>query len=716
MFKTASLCTCLILVALQSAFPHSSTLNAQENDGESIALKRVELFPAGQGVFEYIATETKDADIVLPLQPNELDDLLKSLVLKGFDTVRVEFQQPDKPSEIATILKSDPTLTRAELLQELKGVSVTVQDGLVSKSGSIVSVELQSQIDQAIEQQTEVLTLHTAKGLEQIKLTQQVSVEFNDKETGTQFELANRPRTTAQSDRTPVTVKLKKKESGPASFAYQTQTAPWKCSYRIAKIDDKYQLVASAIVDNTSGQDWKDVELVLVIDQPLGFHSPLSTVQEAQRPSVPLAAAFSQAPALLAASKKQIAKPPQLAGLPTNNSDPFAPQERPFASGGMGGMGGGGMGGMMGGSFGGPPAQRNEPGIAAPTSDGVAYTAGGADNELSNRLGMSFTTDSLSREIFGQRVQIRIPNVSIASGASQNVFLPRIPHSIRPLSVFTTSTTNKHPFAAFEILLEDGYQLISGPGSVWNAEGYVGDVNFPRLISNVPQLVTYSLEPLIEVERVVQKETLLPTRWVVKSIESTKHLEEVFLTERIVRYDISNQSQDNKTLILEHRAHGDGWVPDLGTGQWIGTLHDLIRYETATEPNSKTKFEVRETRSGSSVWTVDSALETLNTLHRREDISADAKKLVASWIQVREKKLALEKTIRGMEVKIQSINDSVEANIRQQRRILELMKTLVRGDELHSRYLKRLSTIEDELEAANTEVAKIRTEIDGLKQ
>jgi hypothetical protein len=58
-----------------------------------IKLTRVELFPAGQGVFEYESTEAGDVELKLPLTRHELDDLLKSLVLKGFDSARVDYQR-----------------------------------------------------------------------------------------------------------------------------------------------------------------------------------------------------------------------------------------------------------------------------------------------------------------------------------------------------------------------------------------------------------------------------------------------------------------------------------------------------------------------------------------------------------------------------------------------------------------------------------------------
>lgn len=118
---------------------------------------------------------------------------------------------------------------------------------------------------------------------------------FDDKTVQSQIDQALNNIVKPKTARSTVTLWLKKKDRGSAGIAFQTETAAWKSSYRIAKIDGENQLVVSAVIDNNTGLDWIDVELVLIVDQPLGFHTPLSTVHRSQRTLIPIPSPFSAA-------------------------------------------------------------------------------------------------------------------------------------------------------------------------------------------------------------------------------------------------------------------------------------------------------------------------------------------------------------------------------------------------------------------------------------
>lgn len=84
MFKSASRWFVLIL-AIAIARPYAVCELRSAEPSEPLGLRRVELFPAGVGIFEYQTKNTSGTDLSLDLLPHELDDLLKSLVLKGFE-------------------------------------------------------------------------------------------------------------------------------------------------------------------------------------------------------------------------------------------------------------------------------------------------------------------------------------------------------------------------------------------------------------------------------------------------------------------------------------------------------------------------------------------------------------------------------------------------------------------------------------------------------
>ena len=73
--------------------------------------------------------------------------------------------------------------------------------------------------------------------------------------------------------------------------SYVSEVPIWKTTYRIVLPSDaqkKPLLQGWAIVDNTVGEDWTDVELSLVAGAPQSFIHALSQPYYANRPVVPL--------------------------------------------------------------------------------------------------------------------------------------------------------------------------------------------------------------------------------------------------------------------------------------------------------------------------------------------------------------------------------------------------------------------------------------------
>jgi hypothetical protein len=82
-----------------------------------------------------------------------------------------------------------------------------------------------------------------------------------------------------------VTLKLDGKQHDLA-VGYIAATPVWRPSYRIVVQNGGTDLQAWGIVENVSGEDWKDVELSLVAGAPLAFESTLGTPVTPVRPIV----------------------------------------------------------------------------------------------------------------------------------------------------------------------------------------------------------------------------------------------------------------------------------------------------------------------------------------------------------------------------------------------------------------------------------------------
>jgi hypothetical protein len=81
--------------------------------------------------------------------------------------------------------------------------------------------------------------------------------------------------------------------------SYISEVPVWKATYRIvlnSKNGEKPLLQGWAIVDNTVGQDWENVQLSLVAGAPQSFIQNLSQPYYARRPTVPMPVSVSAAP------------------------------------------------------------------------------------------------------------------------------------------------------------------------------------------------------------------------------------------------------------------------------------------------------------------------------------------------------------------------------------------------------------------------------------
>jgi len=120
----------------------------------------------------------------------------------------------------------------------------------------------------------------------------------------------------------------------------------WKSTYRIIlpqKAGEKPLFQGWAIVDNTIGEDWKDVQLSLIAGAPQSFIQDISQPLYARRPVVALPQSAILTPQTHEATLKEEESASAMASL------------SPGVVGGVpGGVPGGQMGGVMGSIMGGP--------------------------------------------------------------------------------------------------------------------------------------------------------------------------------------------------------------------------------------------------------------------------------------------------------------------------------------------------------------------------
>ena len=123
------------------------------------------------------------------------------------------------------------------------------------------------------------------------------SLTVTDARTGDPWPVSFPTRAASKDGTVEMVIQLPKSGSHDLVLSYITESPAWKPSYRL-QVDKKggVKVQGWAIVDNTSGEDWKAVRLGVGSSSALSFRYDLRTVQQVHRETLGGERHFAQAP------------------------------------------------------------------------------------------------------------------------------------------------------------------------------------------------------------------------------------------------------------------------------------------------------------------------------------------------------------------------------------------------------------------------------------
>ncbi len=184
--------------------------------------------------------------------------------------------------------------TNADFLNALRGARVEVRIGATSATGRLLSVEKSRKQDARgnFTDVTEFSLVGDAGDLRTFELTPATSVRLAEhdlnEEVGRYLNLIGSSRA---ADVRRMTLTATGSGEREIFVSYISEVPVWKSTYRILmpeKPGDKPLLQGWAVVDNTIGEDWTDVELSLVAGAPQSFVQNISQPYYVRRPEVAL--------------------------------------------------------------------------------------------------------------------------------------------------------------------------------------------------------------------------------------------------------------------------------------------------------------------------------------------------------------------------------------------------------------------------------------------
>jgi hypothetical protein len=542
-------------------------------------------------------------------------------------------------------------------------------------TGVIVGVEKQRQPhgkDQVVE--TAQLNLLTADGLRGVPMAQVQRVRFLKASLEQEFRKALEALA-AGHDKQKKTVSLSFTGEGKRQVrvGYVTESPLWKTSYRLALDKDKVFLQGWAVVENTTDEDWVNVQLGLVSGRPISFRMDLYEPLFVARPLIEPELFASLRPQTyggnlqraevterLRESEAMPAAPP-MAAKGADKADALSRDGRDSYRRAM------------------PAAKR-----ALNLQDGVASAASATE------LGEYF------------EYHIRQP-VSLPRQKSALIPIVNQPVGGTKVSIYNQAVHAKFPLLGLRFKNTTDLHLCQGPITVFENDAYAGDARISDLQPKEERLLSYAIDLGTDVEAQPAFAESLQKVKLVKGI-----LEATFKQREAKTYTVKNRSPQARTVLVEHpyRAHMTLVTPQKASER----TREVYRFELAAEPNKPVSLEVvEETPRVQQFSLSNSDDETVRVFLRATVTSAKAKKAL-------EEALALKLKVGEAKRQAEDEERALAEIEKDQARMRANLKEVPIDSEAHKRYVKKFDAQETEIERRQAQLVKLREQADKLRK
>jgi len=277
-----------------------------ETSAPDLPVRRVVLYKNGVGYFEHMGRVRGNQDIHIDFTSGQLNDALASLTVLDLNGGRISGVSYNSTAPFdkrlgALRLPLGEQTSVSKFLDALRGARLELRSGTTAVAGRLLSVERKTRTAGGTTLEVDVIALVTDAGvIREVEVTPSMSVRLVD--TGLHGEM-NRYLSLLASEREQDLRRMTLAATGSGDrqlfVSYISEVPVWKTTYRLVlstSSSKKSLLQGWAIVDNTVGEDWNNVELSLVAGAPQSFIQQLSQPYYGRRAVVPLPQEFERVP------------------------------------------------------------------------------------------------------------------------------------------------------------------------------------------------------------------------------------------------------------------------------------------------------------------------------------------------------------------------------------------------------------------------------------
>ncbi|HUU59681.1 MAG TPA: hypothetical protein VMZ50_09060 [Phycisphaerae bacterium] len=653
-----------------------------------IPITKVVLFSSGVGYFEHVGLVEGDATTTLMFKTEQINDVLKSMVLMDLDDGTVSSVNYASRDPILRALKSfgvdisgDPAL--GDLLKQLRGAQVDVMcpEKVSGKILGIEKVQRKVSADGTTTILTEVvLNLVTPGGIKTVPMSTIQSLRFADAKLQAELDKALALLIDSRDkDRKPVEVHFRGKGKRRIRIGYIAETPVWKTSYRLDLSGEKPILQGWAIVENTSDVDWSKVNLSLVSGRPISFIQDLYTPLYMPRPVV--------VPELYASLRPQRYEEGIGAdgrAAPAMDQAKRLAEQRQYAR---------------------KPMARAADRAAAPGVAAGRYRLGYAADAAKGHVSLAQGVRSLaSAEKVGELFHFPIKE-PVDLPRRRSAMLPVVNTAVHAekVSIYNAAVMPKHPLNGAHLVNDTGMKLMGGPVTVFDGGMYAGDAQIDNLAEADKRLLSYAIDLNVTVDPSAKSSARITS---AKIVNGALQLQRLNVYEQT--YTIHNKADQERAVVVEHPFHAGRKLvePD----KYMDKTASLYRFRVPVPKESTKAFLVKEEHVRSeTIAILTQSAGSLLWYTRSGEIPQKVKDALT-------KAIALKNDLSEMQAKLQSLEGQKRAIETGQDRLRRNIATVGRDSSLGKRYLTKLSEEEDQIEKLETDIKVLRAKIDDKQK
>ena len=647
----------------------SMTALAQDQAAQPLQVRKIVVYKHGVGYFEREGKVTGDQQVALTFKTAQMKDLLKSLYavdLNGGRIATISYDTKDPLSkqleDILIHVPEENTLT--QFLTQLKGARIEVTIAGEKITGSVIGIEpvVKQTKDGTITSYK--LVLYSDGKIQAIDLFEAQSLKLLDESLQKDMARVLDIHLKAKyADRKSVVLNATGQGERQIRVGYIIETPIWKTSYRLLFTDNEKPLLQGwAILENTTDEDWNQVDVSFVAGSPMSFIMDLYTAYYPQRQEIPVGVTAAAKPQAMELAEKKSMAPPapgaamggrgRVASESLRKADALAEREEAGAN---------------------RMLRRN---FAEELEYAVAPAVAGVD------VGDLFAYQSREKVSVKRGQAALVPILSERVDGGERILYYRAAVSPKPMNsyYFKNSTA---------------LTLEAGPVTVFDGSTCVGEGLMRKVLKkDMKDMIPFAIEAGVSVERKVSQRSDPVTKGViangVMTLNYTQNYESV--------YSIKSQVGKDTVLYLDHPKTGGYKLSEPVKAEEEVDGH--YRFKIEIKAGQTTELKVRESMPAvSTISLLGTPTETIRFYLEQRYLSDLAKNLLTQLIAAQGEINRLRQRESDLNAERARITED-QTRVRQN---LQVLRDTPSELELRKKYLAQLEKSETRLETIRDE-------------